>query len=73
MITVADICNRLGVTEIAVGVAIYSGRLPNPTLDGSWSELHIEPFLANWENFLKTKHKKLSTSCVKPGFPIHTR
>jgi hypothetical protein len=68
-----DICDELGVTMVALMSAIYSGRLPNPTDVDTWDEEHVRPFINNWRAYLKSKHQKLSTSCVKSHYPVHTR
>jgi hypothetical protein len=68
-----DICDDLGVTMVSLMSAIYSGRLPNPTDVDTWEESHVRPFIENWRVSIANKHEKLSTTCVRGNYPVHTR
>lgn len=76
MISASDIMVELDVTEQQVIMAIYSGRIPKPThIDGTWSDLHIEPFLTQWKERLQSKRDEI-TSTISSGnmeFPKHQR
>ena len=49
MVSIDCIKKQLGVTEMQVKIAIYSGALPRPTDMDEWEEAHIKPFLVNWQ------------------------
>jgi hypothetical protein len=76
MISANTIMAELDVTEQQVVMAIYSGRIPKPThIDGTWSDLHIEPFLTQWKKTLRSKRDEIS-STISSGnmeFPKHQR
>jgi hypothetical protein len=46
---------RLGINQMQLGMALYSGRLPNHAADATWDKESIEPYLANWERQLNNK------------------
>ncbi len=58
MITKAGVIKRLGVSELQLENAIYSGRLPRPFM-GMWGS-SVEPFLRSWEKSLAAKRPKLT-------------
>jgi len=61
MITYPEVLERMGVTEMALDMAIYSGRLPKPreTVFGvhRWAARKLEPHLVNWEAQIKRRNK----------------
>jgi hypothetical protein len=46
---------RLGINQMQLGMALYSGRLPNHGADATWDKESIEPYLVNWERQLNNK------------------
>jgi hypothetical protein len=72
-ITKQNICDDLGITMVSLMSAIYSGRLPNPTDVDTWEEDHVRFYVENWRKSINGRHEKLSVSCVKDSYPVHTR
>jgi hypothetical protein len=52
-VSTRDVMIRLGITQMQLGMALYSGRLPNHAPDATWDKDFIEPYLVNWERQLK--------------------
>lgn len=58
MITIDDIMEQLDVTYQQVNMAIYSGYLPEPTIDGiGWEQSHIDWFINNWRQKIERTKK----------------
>jgi hypothetical protein len=77
MITTTDIEQILNVTSKQVEMAIYSGCLPPPTIDGNgWEDDHIEWFIQAWAARIKRAKPKDDRSNFMSGqftFPQHQR
>jgi hypothetical protein len=58
-VSTRDVMIRLGITQMQLGMALYSGRLPNHAADATWDKEAIEPYLANWERQLKTAKQEI--------------
>jgi hypothetical protein len=58
-VSTRDAMIRLGINQMQLGMALYSGRLPNHAADGTWDKEAIEPYLANWERQLKTAKQEI--------------
>jgi hypothetical protein len=54
-VSTRDVMIRLGINQMQLGMALYSGRLPNHAADATWDKESIEPYLVNWERQLKAK------------------
>ncbi len=54
-VSTRDVMIRLGINQMQLGMALYSGRLPNHAADATWDKESIEPYLANWERQLNNK------------------
>lgn len=60
MITIDDIMEQLDVTYQQVNMAIYSGYLPQPTIDGiGWEQNHIDWFINNWRQKIERTKKSI--------------
>lgn len=55
-----DVMIRLGITQMQLGMALYSGRLPQHDKAGTWDTEIVEPYIANWERQLKASEKERS-------------
>ena len=54
-VSTRDVMIRLQISQMQLGMALYSGRLPNHAADATWDKDTIEPYLVNWERQLKAK------------------
>jgi hypothetical protein len=54
-VSTRDVMIRLGINQMQLGMALYSGRLPNHGADATWDKESIEPYLVNWERQLNNK------------------
>lgn len=56
---ISDIIDYVGVNEMQVEMAIYSGRLPKPNSESEWNFNDIKQSLDYWKERIDEKNARL--------------